>query len=112
MSAVDAVRGVIAERQTKPYAEVANGYTWFAEGDVLFAKITPCMQNGKHAIAQGLIGGVGFASTDFHVIRPGADLDPRWIHAFLRQPSVLSKRPTTSPAPLASDGCRMSSFAP
>lgn len=47
MSAVDAIRGIIAEPETRPYAEVANGYTYFGEGDVLFAKITPCMQNGK-----------------------------------------------------------------
>jgi hypothetical protein len=91
MSAVDGVRGVIAERQIRPYVEVANGYTYFAEGDVLFAKITPCMQNGKHAIAQGLIDRVGFASTEFHVIRPGPDVVPQWIHAFLRQPSVLDE---------------------
>src|SRR5262249_26211095 len=75
----------------RPYTEVANGFTWFAEGDVLFAKITPCMQNGKHAIAAGLLDGVGFASTEFHVIRPGPDLDARWLHGFLRQPSVLSE---------------------
>lgn len=89
MSAVDAVRGVIADRQVRSYSEVAKGYTYFAEGDVLFAKITPCMQNGKHAIAEGLIDGVGFASTEFHVIRPGPQLDARWVHAFLRQPSIL-----------------------
>jgi transcriptional regulator with XRE-family HTH domain len=91
MSAVDAIRGIIADRQVRPYAEVASGYTWFGEGDVLFAKITPCMQNGKHAIAKGLIDGIGFASTEFHVIRSGPDLDPRWIHAFLRQPSLLNE---------------------
>jgi type I restriction enzyme S subunit len=91
MPAVDAVRGVIADRQIRPFAEVAKGYTYFAEGDVLFAKITPCMQNGKHAIATGLVDGVGFASTEFHVIRPGPDLDARWVHALLRQPSILQE---------------------
>jgi type I restriction enzyme, S subunit len=91
MAAVEAIRGVIADPQIRPYAEVANGYTYFGEGDVLFAKITPCMQNGKHAVAEDLIDGVGFASTEFHVIRPGPDIDARWIHAFLRQPSVLSE---------------------
>jgi type I restriction enzyme S subunit len=91
MTAVDAIRGVIAAPQVRPYGEVAKGYTYFADSDVLFAKITPCMQNGKHAVATGLIDGIGFASTEFHVIRHGPELDPGWIHAFLRQPSVLDE---------------------
>lgn len=47
-----------------------KGYTYFREGDVLFAKITPCMENGKGAIASGLKNGIGFGSTEFHVLRP------------------------------------------
>jgi len=54
MNAVDEVTGTIAELQTRPYGEVRTGYAYFAEGDVLFAKITPCMQNGKAVIARGL----------------------------------------------------------
>jgi type I restriction enzyme S subunit len=65
MAAVDEERGVIAELQAKPYSDVKRGYTYFEERDVLFAKITPSMQNGKSAIAQGLIDGVGFGSTEF-----------------------------------------------
>ncbi len=66
-----------------------KGYTYFAEGDVLFAKITPCMQNGKHAVATGLHGGFGFGSTEFHVIRPGPSVTPEWVHHFVMQPWVL-----------------------
>jgi type I restriction enzyme S subunit len=47
-----------------------KGYTYFKEDDVLFAKITPCMENGKGAIAKGLRNGLGFGSTEFHVLRP------------------------------------------
>ena len=47
-----------------------KGYTYFKENDVLFAKITPCMENGKGAIAKGLRNGIGFGSTEFHVLRP------------------------------------------
>lgn len=54
----------------KPYAEVYKGFTYFAENDVLFAKITPCMENGKGGIATGLVNGAGFGSTEFHVLRP------------------------------------------
>lgn len=54
----------------KLYKDVKKGFTYFAENDVLFAKITPCMENGKGAIAEGLSGGIGAGSTEFHVLRP------------------------------------------
>jgi type I restriction enzyme S subunit len=89
MEAVNAESGAIVAMETRRYADVMKGYTFFEEGDVLFAKITPCMQNGKHAIARGLIGGIGFGSTEFHVIRCGDVVQAEWVHAFLRQPAVL-----------------------
>jgi len=89
MEAVDAEKGMICEVRERPFADVKKGYTYFEEGDVLFAKITPCMQNGKHAIARNLIEGIGFASTEFHVIRPAKGILAEWIHHFVRQPAVL-----------------------
>lgn len=89
MPAVDENSGTITAPEVRPFGEVKKGYTYFAEDDVLFAKITPCMQNGKHAIACNLIDGVGFGSTEFHVIRPGSQVLPEWIHFFVRQPAVL-----------------------
>ena len=89
MEAVDAEKGMISEVRERPFADVKKGYTYFEEGDVLFAKITPCMQNGKHAIARNLIEGIGFASTEFHVIRPAKGILAEWIHHFVRQPAVL-----------------------
>ncbi|HEY3227631.1 MAG TPA: restriction endonuclease subunit S, partial [Roseiflexaceae bacterium] len=89
MPAVDALSGKITAPELRPFAEVRKGYTYFVEGDVLFAKITPCMQNGKHAIARELLGGVGFGSTEFHVIRPGSQIIAEWVHQFVRQPWVL-----------------------
>ena len=56
--------------ETKTVEESWKGYTYFKEGDVLFAKITPCMENGKGAIATGLKNELGFGSTEFHVLRP------------------------------------------
>ena len=56
----------------RTYGEVKKGFTYFKEGDVLFAKITPCMENGKGALATGLENGLGFGSTEFHVLRPDA----------------------------------------
>jgi type I restriction enzyme S subunit len=89
MQAVDGRLGTICSPQLRPFAQVRKGYTYFAEGDVLFAKITPCMQNGKHAIARDLIGGFGFGTTEFHVLRPSLAITPDWIHFFIRQPEVL-----------------------
>ena len=63
-------QGYIAEKVDRPYREVkTGGYTYFAENDIIIAKITPCMENGKCAIATGLTNGIGFGSTEFHVFR-------------------------------------------
>ena len=65
----------------KPYSEVKKGFTYFTEDDVLFAKITPCMENGKGAIAKGLSNGIGAGSTEFHVLRPiQGKSNPYWIY--------------------------------
>ena len=91
MEAVDAQTGKITASRLRPYGEIKKGYTCFSERDVLFAKITPCMQNGKHAVAVGLEDDIGFGTTEFHVIRPGPDITPHWIHSLLRQPALLQK---------------------
>lgn len=65
----------------RPYAEVCKGFTYFEENDVLFAKITPCMENGKGGVAKGLKNGAGFGSTEFHVLRPIKGVsDPYWLY--------------------------------
>lgn len=74
-------QGDIDVSQRKNYSEVRKGFTYFAENDVLFAKITPCMENGKGAIATGLINGIGFGSTEFHILRPIKNItNPYWIY--------------------------------
>ncbi|KZE48988.1 hypothetical protein AV540_15515 [Brevibacillus parabrevis] len=66
------------------YSEVSSGYSYFIEDDILFAKITPCMENGKGAIARGLINGLGAGSTEFHILRPKQNLViSEWIYRFL-----------------------------
>ncbi len=52
------------------FGKVKKGFTYFKNGDVLFAKITPCMENGKGAIAEGLTNDTGMGSTEFHILRP------------------------------------------
>ena len=56
--------------RTKPFEEVSSGYTYFAEGDVTLAKITPCFENGKGALMKGLTAGFGFGTTELIVARP------------------------------------------
>ncbi len=71
-------------RQTRKLHEVRSGYTPFREGDVLFAKITPCMENGKGCQALGLVNGVGFGSTEFHVLRAKPNADARFLYHWLQ----------------------------
>jgi len=85
MTAVEDQTGTIVTPEVRPFEQVRQGYTYFEEGDVLFAKITPCMENGKTAIARGLLNGFGFGSTEFHVLRPSGSVIPEWIWLFIRQ---------------------------
>ena len=84
MEAVDDITGRISNIIKRSYFEISRGYTFFEDGDVLFAKITPCMQNGKSAIAQNLIDGLGFGSTEFHVLRPGNNITKEWTYYYVR----------------------------
>lgn len=69
----------------RPYAEVKKGFTYCADGDVIFAKITPCMENGKGAELQGLTNAMGMGSTEFHVLRPisGKSIST-WLYHFTK----------------------------
>ena len=74
-------KGEIDPSDIRKYEVVKKGFTYFAENDVLFAKITPCMENGKGAVAKGLMNGIGFGSTEFHVLRPIEGLsNSYWIY--------------------------------
>ena len=71
--------------QTRPFSEVVSGsYNYFAEGDLLLAKVTPCFENGKKALAQSLSNGIGYATSEVHVIRPGVDrIHPKYLFYLL-----------------------------
>lgn len=72
--------GGICKMESKPLRDVRKGYTYFGEGDILFAKITPCMENGKGAIAQGLDNGVGMGSTEFFPLRARHPSDRNFVY--------------------------------
>lgn len=69
--------------QKSSFGKVKKGYTKFRDEDVLFAKITPCMENGKGCIVHNLSHGIGFGSTEFHVLRCHKDISPKFIYYFV-----------------------------
>ena len=79
--------GCLQDVTDEEYGKVKKGFTYFENGDVLFAKITPCMENGKGAIAEGLTNNIGMGSTEFHVLRPIEEISsPYWLLALTRLP--------------------------
>lgn len=66
--------------------EVGGSYTYFANGDVLLAKITPCFENGKFGIAKNLKNGIGFGSSEYIVFRTNEYLFPEYLYYFLLRP--------------------------
>ncbi|EDV0905189.1 restriction endonuclease subunit S [Salmonella enterica subsp. salamae] len=71
--------GGLSLSMEKELDEVGSGYTYFAENDVVVAKITPCFENGKGAIARGLKNGVAFGTTELHVLRAGEMILPDYL---------------------------------
>lgn len=84
MAAVTAETGGIDVSTRRPIASVRKGFTRFGSGDVIFAKITPCMENGKAAVVPTLPHGVGFGSTEFHVLSP-RDVSARFLYHWISQ---------------------------
>ena len=72
--------GAILNNIITEYGRVKNGFTRFSENDTLFAKITPCMENGKGALVTKLVNGIGCGSTEFHVLRAKKGGDPSYIY--------------------------------
>ena len=86
MPCVSDIWGKIVKKELRKLGEVKKGYTNFFEGDVLFAKITPCMENGKSAIVDKLENDIGFGSTEFYVLRCDENkLNNKYLHYFVRQ---------------------------
>ena len=83
MTNVDEKLGRIKEFNLVPLKEVSSGYTKFKNGDVIFAKITPCMENGNAALVSELRHNIGFGSTEFMVFRPLRKLTAKYLHYFL-----------------------------
>jgi len=87
MPAVDAVSGEITDPEVRPFSEVRKGYTAFRNDDVILAKITPCMENGKAAVVRNLLNNLGFGSTEFIVFRSKGAILPDYLYHFIHQES-------------------------
>jgi len=91
MESVNQEKGIIDLPQVKPFGKIKKGYTYFEENDVLFAKITPCMQNKKSAIAKNLINGFGFGTTEFHVLKANSKILPELLLYYVREGSFIGE---------------------
>ncbi len=83
-------KGTIALRETRSIDELRTGsFTYFADNDIIMAKITPCMENGKCALATGLSNGIGLGSSEFHVIRADrTKVLPSYVFAFVNREEI------------------------
>ncbi|HFU2361828.1 TPA: restriction endonuclease subunit S [Klebsiella variicola] len=91
MASVDEISGTIKTPTVRPLKEVNKGFTQFVENDVIFAKITPSMENGKSAVAKDLANGIGFGSTEFHVFRSRGAVLPAYLWRYVRQREFREK---------------------
>lgn len=91
MAAVEELTGRTDNSRQRRFGDVKKGFTRFRDGDVLFAKITPCMENGKIAVARDLLGGVGCGSTEFHVLRCAHAVEPDYLRYFVGRTTFRRK---------------------
>ena len=78
--------GQITTETTTKLGDVKQGYTYFQDKDVVLAKITPCFENGKGAFVQHLVNGIGFGTTEFHVLRAGNKILPPYLYLITTLP--------------------------
>lgn len=84
MTSLSETEGKITNPQIKFLGEVKSGYTNFFEGDVVFAKITPCMENGKSAVIEKLVNDIGYGTTEFFVLRCNKEIFNRFLYHLVR----------------------------
>ena len=87
MSDVGKGNGVVNCANVKQYSSLKSGYSQFFQGDVIFAKITPCMENGKIAVIPKLNSHFGFGSTEFIVMRPSKQILAEYLYYFVSSQS-------------------------
>ncbi len=76
---------------TNTIENLANGYTYFRDGDIIMAKVTPCFENGNIAIVEGLLNGIGFGTTELHILRCNSRCYNRFLFYYLQSDIFKSK---------------------
>jgi type I restriction enzyme S subunit len=92
MKLVEEIINKIHLTETRKFVDVLKGsYTPFIDGDIIFAKVTPCMENGKIAIVNKLKNGIGFGSSEFHVLRCSDEINNSYLYNFIVQDTFRNK---------------------
>lgn len=86
--------GEIKNTEERPLGDVYDGYTYFQEGDIAIAKITPSFENGKGAICRGLTNGIGFGTTELHILRPREGISTQFLWYVLRSKPFMDEAET------------------
>ncbi|WP_122341695.1 restriction endonuclease subunit S [Pseudomonas caricapapayae] len=81
--------GVVQLDEERPIGEVIGGYTYFEDGDVLQAKVTPCFENKNIAIAKGLTNGIGFGSSEINVLRPYQGVNAEYLYYRVQEDNYM-----------------------
>lgn len=90
MADINTFDASFAPKENRKLSDVLSGFTYFKDNDILLAKITPCFENGKAAIARNLTNGIGFGSTEYIVIRANTSLVyPEWIFYHINTPEFI-----------------------
>lgn len=92
MALIPAEIGKGVQYELRHWHEVKKGYTHFADGDVVMAKITPCYENGKGAVIERLAGGIGAGTTELHVFRPTSEaIRSRYVLVYLKSRGFIER---------------------
>jgi len=86
MADMSELRMLFQPVEERSLAEVTTSYTYFRDSDVLFARVTPCFENGKGGIARGLTNGIGFGSSEFYILRASEQVLPEWLYFCVMHP--------------------------
>jgi len=86
MADMSELRMLFQPVEERSLAEVTTSYTYFRDSDVLFARVTPCFENGIGGIARGLTNGIGFGSSEFYILRASEQVLPEWLYFCVMHP--------------------------
>ena len=92
MAAIEPNYVNVIHPENRPWGDIRKGFTHFADGDIVFSKISPCFENGKYFLAQGLTNGIGAGTTELFVLRSfgSINLDRRFVFLYLGSKTFVS----------------------